>query len=446
MQTTPWTDNVADTPVGRLAWALHSQYRWDYPPHLAVEALGKEVADRYNLTPAISFDDAVRVMEELGIPVEIERMTKGAHGRWEGDVAVGEFTIYVSDRDAETRQTLTVFHEFYELLRAHLHAFECAPFPDGMEKNHFVPERMARRFSAAIGLPRAYVADFLHEDGLDVPLLVELSGRSPACVVRRLRELISGRKLREGEEPHPDDAPLLGYEIPFLAVTCALRAGLVMTDNPQFLCIEHVRSHQFSIRRNRQNSRDYLLPRKKEVWTLGTLVERVMSAGMPVFAPVVTGFDLFGMRNLCALAIPEWENERVAAVAIYATPSDFLHLWEPVLERLECEEMEPVVGLVGSPIKTRKAKPRRGDLKDVWEGRNKRGEEIVVELFSPIRRKPAEKEDQDEQDEERTYQVGLLYLEDQGLLVLPVRYQPAPTASGEPVEIDTEEEVTVPAR
>jgi hypothetical protein len=397
----PWSDNVADTPVARLAWGLQYYYPFEKPPHLAIEALALTIGDRYKLQPPLTLEDGVRFLEGLGIEVNPIRMPrlKGLHGTWHGEPEIGEFFVQINHRDAPRRQKLTIFHEFYEILRAHLHKFECGPFPPGMSKRDYIPERLARRFAAAVAMPMPFVERFIWEHGLDVPLLQELTDSSFACVVRRLLELISGQS--QAVEDEQSDVPLLGVEVPFLAIRCALKPHLLMSDRPRSLCIDHVRSHQFSLRKDRCQSRMYLIPRKQEEWSFGELVHQVMSEEAPVFAHRVTGFDLFGERDLCALATPEWAGQRVAAVSICATPVAFTPHWEPVVERIGCLQLPRVHGLAGTALKTSARRRSFGELAEVREAKV-RQETIDVEIYRPLRRASTTKNDPELSEDQET--------------------------------------------
>lgn len=290
--------------------------------------------------------------------------------------------MVTNERNAVTKQTLTLLHEFYEILREYLHAFDCAPFPPGMKKQDYVPERMSRRFSAALTMPRPFMRSFLQEHGLNIPLLLNKTERSPACAARRLLEL-----LRE-----PDT---LTREVPFLAIRCALMPSLLFSDKPRMRCTEHVRSDRLSIRRNRHNDRDFYIPRTREEWALGELVGAVMETEQPVFAHRVTGYDLFGERDLCALALPEWEKKRVKAVSIYATLAADTELWRPMLAASDYIELDEVVGLVGSPIKIPPRKVWPGECIDGREAMV-RGELIEVEVFRRPRRSLQEVDEEGE--------------------------------------------------
>lgn len=435
---TPWPDHIADTPVARLAWELQAKYPCEMPPHLAIEALALCIAEAYGLWPPVTFIEAERFLGELGIQVNPPgkpNPPKRQHGIWQGTVEEGGHWIRTSDRDALTKQTLVLFHEFYEILRAYLHAFRCAPFPPGMSKNDYVPEHLANRFAAAITMPKPFMHGFLLENGLDVPLLLERTARSSAAATRRIRELVSGRRLAAGTQLTDDDQPLLGEEVPFLAIRCALKPKLLMSDVPRFMCIEHIRSYQLSLRRRKSGRRDYHVPRTNEEWSLGTLIREVMQREAPVFARRVTGFDLFGERDLCALAFPEMDEERVSAVAIYATPARFADLWGHVVGRLECGELAEVPGLAGPAAKVPRMKPRRGDLRNTPQITTLGGKTVEVEVYDPPRRKPPEPEaGEDESAEAREPQLAWIYAAD--ALLFPLMPSDAPA----PVEVDEDEE------
>jgi len=354
---TPWTfQDIAETPIARLALELQDEYQFELSPHLAVEELALTIADRYELTPPVSFARARAFLLDLEVivnPPGLRPLERGHHGNNSGTLDDGLWVVSTNPRDAETRQTLTLFHEFYEILRAYLHAFDCAPFPDGMKKDDYVPERMSRRFSAAITMPRPFMSAFLADQGLNIPLLLARTARSTGCVARRIREL-----LQDGEiEMRPVD---------FLAIRGALMPRLMFSDNPRMRIVEHVRSPGFSVRRRRRGYRDFHIPRTREEWKLGELVTTAIDSLQPVFAHQVTGYSLFPDRTLSALAVPEWddEKERVEAVAIYATPAVEWPLWEKALVNMDCIELDRIIGLVGGLVKVPRRKTPEGEIID----------------------------------------------------------------------------------
>lgn len=411
---TPWPfPEIAETPVARLAFELSNDYSFELPPQIAVEELGAELAERFELVPPVSFEDALRILRELEIvvnPPGLRPLDKGHHGNNDGQVESGFWVVTTNEHDALTRQTLTLFHELYEILRKYLHEFGCARFPPGMRSEDYVPERYARRFSAAITLPRQYVHRFLLDHGLNIPRLISESGRSAACISRRLMEL-----MREGD--------ILGRDVPFLAIRCALMPSLLHSSNPRTRCVEHVRSPKFSVRRDRLGGRDYLLPRTREEWKLGTLVRAVMESAQPVFVHRVTGFDLFGERDLSALAVPEMISERVGAVTIYATLAADAAMWDLALEEMECIQLGEVQGLLSEPAYIPKRRSPTGELVDTRIA-IVREEPIEVSIF---RRRSGGAGSEDEELEEDEHDLrrilrltGMsvrLYLSDDGQVV-----------------------------
>ena len=62
-----WPHPIADTALARLTWELQSQYRFDLPPHLAVEDLAQLIGERYQLRPPVGFEAGCQFLFELGV-------------------------------------------------------------------------------------------------------------------------------------------------------------------------------------------------------------------------------------------------------------------------------------------------------------------------------------------------------------------------------------------
>ncbi len=380
-----WPVHIPPVPVAKLAWDLAHDPRFPYAPHLMVEELGPAIAERYALPPPVHWEAAVAFLEDLEIrvnPPEIEPCEPGNPGDNTGLIDDGRWTIRTQLRDSRKRQTLTLFHEFYEILRAYLHEFNQAPPPEGMDLRSFVPERLATRFAAAVTMPRLYVREFLRDNGLNFLQLRHLTGRSDASVARRVQELLADGELK--------DQP-----IPLLHLGFRIQKRGRTPKQVRVACQDHVRSRAFSMRLNRRNQRPYDWPRKRDVYLSGGLLQVAVERQRTVFVARVTSYDLYGDRDLTALALPlwerapwkeEWDGEEaelvLVGIAIYATPAGMMDLWQPVLGDLQCDYLDEVQGLVGQPYKRRKMKQKKErEVIDERLAISEDGKATIVKIF-----------------------------------------------------------------
>lgn len=330
-------DDCEDVPVARLA--LRLQRELDVPAHLDPERLSDAFRAEFDLRPPVTLADTMRVLEELKIqvnpPIPTQLLPPTQNGFNQGDPRTGQWMIVINPKRSAARKVQTGFHELYEVLRPYFQ-IDAGKFPEGWNPAHYCPERYARWFAAAVTLPRDYVLRFVELHGHDPEMLRSESHTSRNMTARRLRELV------------PD--------VPLVLVECALPNYLFQQPIPAFRCIESVRSSEFSVRLDSSSGRKYHIPRKREVWTAGALVQQVAETRRLVFVERVTGSDLFHGRDMCALGVPLYRKTRLVSVAIYATPTSCRYVWNGVIERMEPILVDEMFGLTGA---AQKRAPRR---------------------------------------------------------------------------------------
>lgn len=342
---TRFEEGMEDHPVADLARRLQAKIA--APAHLEPELLADAVCEAFGLSVPVTLPDAMAVLEQLEIrinPPELARFRAIVEGDkvWNGhnawDYGNKSWDVLINTRRSRPRQIQSVFHELYEILRNYFHLWG-GQFPEGWDGSHYRPEQYARWFAGAVALPREYVLNFVFHNGHDPEMLRSEAGTSRNMTARRLRECIP--------------------EVPIVLVECALPKYLFNQAVPAMRCIESVRSPEFSVRLNKRNGRKYHIPRKKEVWTAGSFVETVAGSGRLVFVELVTGWDLFRGRDMCALGVPIYRKARLVSVAIYATPAPCRDVWSGVIERMEPLVLAELYGLTGAPQRRapRKRKP-----------------------------------------------------------------------------------------
>lgn len=216
----------------------------------------------------------------------------------------GDYLIEYDAFDWDGAQEQTVLHEFYEIVRERLkdlHPSVWKPQGKGMC-------READRFAAAVLMQPAVFSAFAERSGLDVVALQRVYGRAYSTVALRLAEVMQHQPLlavlyerKEGGEPHQ------------WSETCPperFKASVV------------VRTPGFRLRTTRRplSCLRAMLPRRGSAPAPGSVAERVILTGKPVYIERVSGYDLWQADDLAVAAMPVFWYGKLAKIAVIAVP------------------------------------------------------------------------------------------------------------------------------
>ena len=237
---------------------------------------------------------------------------RGVHAAKEN----GRYSIELAETEWEGAKEPTLLHEAYEIVHERLRAL----YPDlGFPTEKQVCDR-ADWFGAAVLIQPRMFAPFAESTGFDVVALQRQLRRAYASLTLRLGEVMRHQPLLAAlyaRREHGD--PQDWVEPPSLN---AFRASVV------------VRTPGFRVR-TRRRPRSILrglLPRRGSAPCPGSVVERVMTTGRPVFVERVTGYDLWGVDDLTVAARPVRWKGKLARVAVIAVPYTDRFVLSPQLD------------------------------------------------------------------------------------------------------------------
>lgn len=216
----------------------------------------------------------------------------------------GDYLIEYDASDWDGAQEQTVLHEFYEIVRERLKDLHPAVWkPQGRGMC-----READRFAAAVLMQPEVFSAFAERSGLDVVALQRVYGRAYSTVALRLVEVMQHQPLltvlyerKEAGEPHQwsETCPPERFKTSVVARTPGFR---LRTTRRPLSCLRAV------------------LPRRGSAPAPGSVAERVVLTGKPVYVERVSGYDLWRADDLSVAASPVFWYGKLAKIAVIAVP------------------------------------------------------------------------------------------------------------------------------
>ena len=214
----------------------------------------------------------------------------------------GGYDIHYRDDLWEGSKEHTVLHETFEIINETM----CDLYSGSVPVLRVC--RQADRFAAAALMPPDMFSLFAEASGLDVVALQGMYQRSYSSVALRLAEVMRHQPLlavvyehKEKEDPRhwPPIATLGDFTAKVVARTPGFRLRL------QKRPLSYLRR---------------LLPRRGVPPAPGSVAERVMLTGRPVYVERVSGYDLWRNDDVTVAARPVIWYGRVAKIAVVAVP------------------------------------------------------------------------------------------------------------------------------
>ena len=271
---------------------------------IAPASVAKAFVGFFGLSSLPRMEEITGALDRAGVgtsvAVHMPDSVRGAHigGR------EGRYLIQYDASEWRGAQEHTVLHETYEILRERLHDL----YPGiGHPQGRWLC-READRFAAAVLMQPELFAPFAENSGFDVVALQRMYRRAYASVTIRLAEV-------------------MGHQ-PLLAVLYERRGReqpFSLTAHPspaQFRATVVARTPGFALRTQRRPASNLrgLLPRRGSPPTPGSVAERVVFSGRPVYVERVSGYDLWKTRDVTVAARPvRWKGQLVK-VAVVAVP------------------------------------------------------------------------------------------------------------------------------
>lgn len=214
----------------------------------------------------------------------------------------GGYDIHYRDDLWEGSKEHTVLHETFEIIDETL----CDLYSGSVPVRRVC--RQADRFAAAALMPPDVFSPFAEASGFDVVALQGMYQRAYSSVAIRLAEVMRHQPLlavlyerKEKGQPWqwPADATLDDFTAKVVARTPGFR--LRMQRRP----LSYLRG---------------LLPRRSAPPAPGSVAERVILTGRPVYVERISGYDLWRNDDVTVAARPVVWHGRVAKVALVAVP------------------------------------------------------------------------------------------------------------------------------
>ena len=214
----------------------------------------------------------------------------------------GGYDIHYREDLWEGSKEHTVLHETYEIIDETL----CDLYSGSAPVRRVCPQ--ADRFAAAALMPPDMFSLFSEASGFDVVALQGMYQRAYSSVALRLAEVMRHQPLlavlyerKEKGEPRrwPPTATLHDFTAKVVARTPGFRIRL---------------------QRRPLSSLRGLLPRRDAPPVPGSVAERVILTGRPVYVERVSGYDLWRNDDVTVAARPVVWHGRVAKIALVAVP------------------------------------------------------------------------------------------------------------------------------
>ena len=275
-------------PYGRL-----------YPAPLA-----GEFVDFFGLSAFPRMEEIKTLLERHDVAtVSVSHDIRGLRGYHAGEKG-GRYRIVLDAGESRSSHEHTALHETYEIVRERLHDLH----PHVARPYGKSACRQADRFAASALMQPRWFSLFAQASGFDAVALHESYGRAYSSLAIRLAEVMRRQPLlsvlyerEEKGEPRewePNPAPDI-----FPAKVVARTPG-------------------FRLRTQRRplSALRGLLPRRDDPPAQGSVAERVILTGRPVYVERVSGYDLWRNDDVTVAARPVIWHGRVAKVALVAVP------------------------------------------------------------------------------------------------------------------------------
>jgi hypothetical protein len=214
----------------------------------------------------------------------------------------GGYDIHYRDDLWEGSKEHTVLHETFEIIDETL----CDLYSGSVPVRRVC--RQADRFAAAALMPPDVFSPFAEASGFDVVALQGMYQRAYSSVAIRLAEVMRHQPLlavlyERKQKGEPWEWPLTATPDDFTAKVVARTPGFRL----------RMQKRPFYYLRG-------LLPRRHAPPAPGSVAERVILTGRPVYVERVSGYDLWRNDDVTVAARPVVWHGRVAKVALVAVP------------------------------------------------------------------------------------------------------------------------------
>ena len=267
-------------------------------------AIAREFVDFFGLSVFPDLDEIKTLLEGNGVAtVVFSNDTRGVRGYHTGEKN-GEYEIVIDASEWAGAQEHTTLHETYEIVRERLcDLYPHMGAPQGKRKCG-----QADRFAAAALMQPEVFSLFAEVSGFDVVTLKRMYERAYSSLTIRLAEVVRHQPLLavlyegKAEKGHWDRYAAASPE-EFTAKVVARTPGFSLrTSKRPLSCLRG------------------LLPRRDYPPAAGSVAERVILTGNPVYVERVSGYDLWRADDICVAARPVTWHGRLAKVAVVAVP------------------------------------------------------------------------------------------------------------------------------
>ena len=266
-------------------------------------SLAGEFVDFFGLSAFPCMEEIEALLEDNAVATVVYahglRGLRGYHTGARG----GTYEITLDADESRSAQEHTALHEAYEIIRERLH--DLHPYVGRPRGRAFC--RQADRFAASALMQPRWFSLFAEASGYDVVALQETYGRAYSSLALRLTEVVPQPLLAVLYERRTEGG--LGDWV-----------GDAAPERFEATVVSRAPGFRLRTQRRPLSSLRGLLPRCGEPPAQGSVAERVMRTGRPVYVERVSGYDLWSNDDLTVAARPVRWHGRVAKVALVAVP------------------------------------------------------------------------------------------------------------------------------
>lgn len=267
-------------------------------------SLAGEFVDFFGLSAFPRMEEIVALLEGHAVATVVyTHGLKGLRGYHIGEKN-GQYEITLDADEPRSALEHTALHEAYEIVRERLH--DLHPRVGRPRGKAFC--RQADRFAASALMQPQWFSLFAEAAGFDAVALHETYGRAYSSLAIRLAEVMRHQPLlavlyERDEKGEPRE---------WVAdATPEMFEAKVVARTPGF---------RLRIQRRPLSALRGLLPRRGDPPARGSVAERVIRTGQPVYAERVSGYDLWRNDDVTVAARPVRWHGRLAKVALVAVP------------------------------------------------------------------------------------------------------------------------------
>ena len=267
-------------------------------------SLASTFIDHFGLSSFPRMEEITALLSRAGVGTAVSSRLPNKLRGFHNTTRNGGYLIQFEAAEWNGAQEHTVLHETYEILRERLHdLYPRVALPQGKQLC-----RQADRFAASVLMQPQMFSLFAESTGLDVVALHEVYRRAYSSLALRLVEVMPHQPLLSLlYERKEEGEPSSWAEKPS---TDLFRASVVAR-TPGFRL--RVQKRPLSCLRG-------LLPRRGGPPAQGSVVERVVLTGRPVYVERVSGYDLWQADDITVATRPVRWLGRLAKVALIAVP------------------------------------------------------------------------------------------------------------------------------